>query len=132
LHSDFFNVLSAEYERMATEAFGDALVEGRILFRSLDYRQLAIATRYPEGVEFTYGGSVEYQEIFYVVRGHGTRSFPDGRTVELNEGDLIYVRPHVEVTYVYDAGFVDIAFFWSERRLSPDLTGGIAGAEVIG
>jgi hypothetical protein len=128
--ADFFNVFAASYETMATETFGDARVEGRILYRSPDYRQLIIATRYPDGVTFVYGGPVDYQEAFFVARGHGTRTSEDGRVVEMNAGDLIYVRPHVEIEYVYDPGFLDVAFFWSEARLSADLTGHLTSAQV--
>lgn len=128
--SDFFNVFTAEYDRMTTETFGDAPVAGRILYQSPDYRQLAIATRFPAGVSFTYGGPVDYQEVFYVVSGHGTRTFDDGRTVDMTAGDLIYVRPHVEIEYVYDPGFIDVAFFWSDRRLSSDLTGGLSAVQL--
>jgi mannose-6-phosphate isomerase-like protein (cupin superfamily) len=129
--SDYFNVFEVEYEAMTTVTFGDARVEGRVLYRAADDRKLVIATRYPEGVRFTYGGSADYEEIFYVVAGHGSRSSGTGQTVEMNPGDLIYVHPGVELAYVYEPGFVDVAFFWSERRLDPELSGGIVKAHVV-
>jgi hypothetical protein len=41
-------------------------------------------------------------------------------------GDLIYVRPGVDIDYVYGLGFIDIAFFWSENKVLPDeITAGL-------
>lgn len=115
---------------MATETFGDAPVEGRILYQAPDRRQLVVATRYPEGVSFDYGGSVDYREAFYVSSGRGMRTFTDGSAAPMREGDLIYVHPGVEISYVYEPGFSDVAFFWSERELSPDLVGGLSSSVV--
>jgi mannose-6-phosphate isomerase-like protein (cupin superfamily) len=130
--TDFFNVLDSKFESMTTETFADARVEGRILYQAPDRRQLVIATRYPEGVAFEYGGSVDYHEAFYVSSGSGVRTFPDGNAVPMREGDLIYVRPGVEISYLYGPGFSDVAFFWSDAELSPDLVGGLSGSEVGG
>lgn len=128
--ADFFNVLDAAFEPYKTTDFGDARVEGRILYRAPDRRQLVIATRYPDGVAFTYGGSVDYQEAFYVSTGKGSRTFADGSTVPMRTGDLIYVRPGVEVSYLYGRGFSDVAFFWSDTELRPDLEGGLSVPEI--
>jgi hypothetical protein len=123
--SDFFNVLTAEFEPMTTVTFGDARVDGRVLYESPDFSHLIIATRYPDGVRFTYGGTVDYEEAFYVAAGSGSRTFADGRSVAMESGDLIFVHPGVEIDYVYRPGFADVAFFWSARRLPDDLIGGI-------
>jgi hypothetical protein len=123
--SDFFNVLTAEFEPMTTVTFGDARVDGRVLYESPDFRHLIIATRYPDGVRFRYGGTVDYEEAFYVAAGSGNRTFADGRRVPMEVGDLIFVQPGVEIDYFYGPGFADVAFFWSTRRLPSDLVGGI-------
>jgi hypothetical protein len=123
--SDFFNVLAAEFEPMRTVTFGDARVDGRVLHESPDFTHVIIATRYPDGVRFTYGGNVDYEEAFYVAAGSGSRTFADGRRVAMEVGDLIFVHPGVEIDYVYGPGFADVAFFWSTGRLPDDLVGGI-------
>jgi len=129
--ADFFNVLDSEgFEPMATETFGEARVEGRILHLSSDRRQLVIATRYPDGVAFDYGGAVDHEEAFYVSAGRGARKLPDGRTVPMRVGDLIFVRPGVEVGYVYEPGFSDVAFFWSDSELRRDLLGGLRSTQA--
>jgi len=125
---DFFNVLSAQYKPMDTEYFHESgAAEARVLYQSADRRHLTIASRYPNGVSFRYGGTVDHKEAFYVVRGQGRRTFADGTSVEMVEGDLIYVRPGIDIDYVYGPGFLDVAFFWSDGKpLSASLTGGIA------
>jgi hypothetical protein len=123
--ADFFNVLTAEFEPMRTVTFGDARVDGRVLYESSDFSHLIIATRYPDGVRFRYGGTVDYEEAFYVAAGSGSRTFADGRRVSMEVGDLIFVHPGVEIDYFYGPGFADVAFFWSARRLPSDLVGGI-------
>ena len=117
---------------MTTKTFAGARVEGRILYQAPDRRQLVLATRYPQGVAFDYGGSVDYQEAFYVSSGGGMRTFADGNSVPMREGDLIYVHPGVEISYLYEPGFSDVAFFWSDTELSPDLVGGLTGSQVRG
>jgi mannose-6-phosphate isomerase-like protein (cupin superfamily) len=129
--SDFFNVFEADFEAMTTVTFGEVRVEGRVLYRAADDRRLVIATRYPDGVRFSYGGSVDHEEVFYVVQGRGTRRSGSAAAVDMKAGDLIYVRPGVELAYVYEPGFVDVAFFWSEKRLDPDLSGGILRSHVV-
>lgn len=124
---DFFNVFAAQYEPMAAEYFRGSGAEARILYESSDGRHLAVASRYPQGVRFRYGGAVEYHEVFYVVRGHGQRRYPDGTSLDMHAGDMIYVHPGVEIDYLYEPGFVDVAFFWWEAKPLPaELTAGIA------
>jgi hypothetical protein len=124
--SDFFNVFTALYEPMNVSFFAGSGAEAKILYQSSDGRHLAVASRYPNGVRFRYGGTVDYQEVFYIVRGRGSRTLPDGRSLSMSEGDLIRVRPGVEIDYVYEPGFADVAFFWSDSRpLSPSLTDGV-------
>jgi hypothetical protein len=123
---DFFNVFSAAYEVLDSEYFVGSGAEARVLFQAPDRRHLAVASRYPHGVRFRYGGSADYREVFYVVRGCGTRTVVDGARIEIVEGDLVYVRPGIEVDYVYEPGFIDVAFFWSDcAPLSAALTAGI-------
>ena len=129
--SDYFNVFDADYEPMTTVTFGEVRVEGKVLYRAADDRELVIATRYPDGVQFTYGGSVDYEEVFYVVNGRGSRRSGPAAAVEMKAGDLIYVHPGVELAYVYEPGFVDVAFFWSDQRLDPDLSGGMTRSQVV-
>jgi mannose-6-phosphate isomerase-like protein (cupin superfamily) len=124
---DFFNVFTATYEPMENEYFRGSGAGAKILYRSQDGRHLAVATQYPNGVRFRYGGTVSYKEVFYVVRGHGHRTFPDGTSVEMIAGDVIYVKPGIEIDYVYDPGFMDVAFFWSDSGpLDPFLAGTLA------
>jgi hypothetical protein len=131
--ADFFNVFLAQYEPMDVEYFQGSGAEARILYQSVDRRHLTIASRYPQGVRFRYGGTIDYQEVFYVVSGRGRRAYPDGSSVEMTTGDLIYVRPGVEIDYVYEPGFVDVAFFWSDQNpLSSDITGGIGRRGLSG
>lgn len=123
---DFFNVLDAEYEPMASEVFGDSHVDGRVLYESPDFTHVIVATRYPDGVAFTYGGSIDYLEAFYVAEGKGSRTFGEDRiTVPMVVGDLIFVHPGVEIDYMYEPGFADVAFFWSATRLPSHLVGGL-------
>jgi mannose-6-phosphate isomerase-like protein (cupin superfamily) len=126
MEPDFFNVFTALYEPMTVSFFAGSGAEARILYRSSDGRHLAVASRYPDGVRFRYGGTVDYQEVFYIVRGRGSRTLPDQNPLAMSEGDLIYVRPGVEIDYVYEPGFADVAFFWSDSKpLSPTLTEGL-------
>ena len=43
----------------------------------------------------------------------------DGRVVDLRVGDVIQVRPGVDAHYVYDPGFVEVSYFWSEQGALP-------------
>ena len=81
-------------------------------------------------MQFTYGGSVDYHEAFYVAEGSGRRQFADGSAVPMTTGDLIYVRPGVEITYTHGPGFLDIAFFWTDQALGPAIAPGLTKAEV--
>jgi hypothetical protein len=45
----------------------------------------------------------------------------------MRSGDLIYVQPRVEVKYVYEPGFADVAFFWSDSELPAEIVGGLSG-----
>ena len=131
--ADFFNVFQAQYEVMETDYFLGSGADARILFESADRHHLVVATRYPQGVRFRYGATVDYQEAFFVVRGEGSRSFPDGNVVAMTAGDLIYVRPGVDVEYVYSPGFLDVAFFWSvDKPLDPSLAAGVARRGLSG
>src|ERR1700712_2269272 len=94
---DFFNVFTAVYEPMENEYFRGSGAGAKILYQSQDRRHLAVATQYPNGVKFRYGGTVSYKEVFYVVRGQGRRTYADGTSVEMTAGDLIYVEPGVEI-----------------------------------
>ena len=127
--SDHFNVFNARYETMENEYFEGSGAQGRILHQSADGQHLTIATRYPNGVRFSYGAQVDYMETFYVVHGHGTRTLPDGSVLDMNAGDVILVQPGIEIAYVYDPGLVDVAFFWSSQRLPDSLTGGLSPPE---
>jgi hypothetical protein len=123
---DFFNVYTALYEPMNVSFFAGSGAEAKILYQSSDGCHLAVASRYPNGVRFRYGGAVDYREVFYIVRGCGSRTLPDGTSVAMSEGDLIYVRPGVEIDYVYEPGFADVAFFWSDSKaLSAALIEGV-------
>lgn len=115
---DFFNVFTADYEIMGGTLEGTG-ADGRILYMSDDRSHLVIASRYPEGAQFTYGADVDFLEAFYVVSGHGSRTFADGTSVEMKAGDLIFVRPGIDVDYVYGPGFFDVAFFWSTDKALP-------------
>lgn len=124
--ADYFNVFEAQYELLQSDYFAGSAAEGRVLFESEDRRHLVVATRYPQGVEFRYGGRVDYQEAFYIVKGSGSRVFQDGTSIAIREGDLIYVRPAVEIDYVYHPGLIDVAFFWSDSGpLDPALAQGV-------
>jgi mannose-6-phosphate isomerase-like protein (cupin superfamily) len=130
---DFFNVLTARYEPLEVDIFRGSGAEARILFESVDGRHLVVASRYPHGVRFRYGGSVHYREAFFVVRGSGTRSFANGSSVAMTEGDLIYVRAGVEIDYAYCPGFIDVAFFWSDAApLSASICEGIINRGLSG
>lgn len=117
--SDFFNVFQTRYEPLEVEYFRGSGAGGRVLYQAPDRRHLVIATRYPHGVTFRYGGSVDYMESFYVVQGQGSRKLPDGTVIAMGAGDLICVRPGLDIEYVYGPGFMDVAFFWSENAPLP-------------
>jgi len=123
---DFFNVFLAKYEAMEVDYFAGSGAEGRVLYLAPDRRHIVVATRYPLGVSFKYGGKAEYQEAFYVVCGNGSRKLADGTVIEMKPGDLIFVRAGIEIEYVYGVGFVDVAFFWSENSALPsEITKGL-------
>ncbi len=123
---DFFNVFLAQYEPMTVDYFAGSGAEGRVLYESADRRHLCIATRYPLGIQFRYGGSVSYKEVFYVISGRGRRTYADGSSVAMTAGDLIYVRPGIDIDYVYEPGFADVAFFWTEvDPLPAEISAGI-------
>jgi mannose-6-phosphate isomerase-like protein (cupin superfamily) len=123
---DFFNVFDTDYEHLDVEIFRGAGAQGRILHQSADRSHLVIASRYPNGVRYSGAGSFDYHEAFYIVHGSGSRTFPDGTSVKLTAGDLIWVVPGLEQSVVYDPGLMNVAFFWSTQGPLPDLTAGLS------
>jgi mannose-6-phosphate isomerase-like protein (cupin superfamily) len=126
---DNFNVFTANYKVMTANMFDGLNAGARILHLSDDGCHMTVASRYPKGVDGSlaepYGADMDYYESFYIVKGTGRRIFADGTVVEMKEGDLIFVQPGIPVTYMYDPGFVDVAFFWSDKPLPKFLTGNV-------